>query len=704
LGLPLPYPVWCAGSPDGFAAETLRLAGANVEAVLDGRATRETADLGLRVIVPELRRLDPRISSGRAHVQARLTGSLERPDAVATATLEDVRALDRSISRFVVDLKGRDLTGALDATLRVDGDVAGKRAVGTLHLVRPADGSMLLDHLDLSVGSVSLKGGLRVSARGLAQGDVLLAAGNLDDVSPLALTRLGGSINANVVLSAENDAQAANITAEGSHLQLGAARLADLKAALAGRDLLHRPSIDGKVEAGALTVGGQTFRQVRLTADGAPDRTRFALTAAAQGFALETTGRLVPAADSNSIELTAFEARRGSKRIMLASPTTIIVAPDATRISDLALLVDGGRLLVSGQVGGTLDLSLQAARVPLSAADIVVPGLGLSGSLDGRLMLQGTTALPTGSYEITLSQLASQPLRDAGLRAVNVRAAGQLADARASVQATIDATQAGQLRIVGSVPLGTNGILDLTVGGRLDLRAMNGALSASGQRIAGTTDVDLRVRGTGLAPVAEGSMTLSGGTFEDPIQGVRLTAIEGRLVAKGTMVQLERLTAQTPPGGSLAATGRITLDPAAGLPADIHITGTRAQLATNATTTAVADLNLSLRGPLLRQPQLGGRIDLVSLDVTVPDRLPVTLRPLPADKARATPSRCGGSACCRSSASGIEPSSQVHWSGSGSDHHGAEPDLCARAWHRSGAWRRPTTDRNQRSTDCRWRL
>jgi translocation and assembly module TamB len=308
------------------------------------------------------------------------------------------------------------------------------------------------------------------------------------------------------------------------------------------------------------------------------------------------------------------------------------VAPDATRISDLALLVDGGRLLVSGQVGGTLDLSLQAARVPLSAADIVVPGLGLSGSLDGRLMLQGTTALPTGSYEITLSQLASQPLRDAGLRAVNVRAAGQLADARASVQATIDATQAGQLRIVGSVPLGTDGILDLTVGGRLDLRAMNGALSASGQRIAGTSDVDLRVRGTGLAPVAEGSMTLSGGTFEDPIQGVRLTAIEGRLVAKGTMVQLERLTAQTPPGGSLAATGRITLDPAAGLPADIHITGTRAQLATNATTTAVADLNLSLRGPLLRQPQLGGRIDLVSLDVTVPDRLPVTLRPLPATK------------------------------------------------------------------------
>jgi translocation and assembly module TamB len=134
------------------------------------------------------------------------------------------------------------------------------------------------------------------------------------------------------------------------------------------------------------------------------------------------------------------------------------------------------------------------------------------------------------------------------------------------------------------------------------------------------------------APSAEGGVTVRAGTFEDPLQGVRLTGIEGRLLARGTELMLEHLTARTPNEGSLTAKGRITLDPAAGLPGDIRITGTRARLATNGTATAVADLDLTLGGTLLRRPRIAGRVELVTLEVAVPDRLPAAIKPLPGTK------------------------------------------------------------------------
>ena len=43
----------------------------------------------------------------------------------------------------------------------------------------------------------------------------------------------------------------------------------------------------------------------------------------------------------------------------------------------------------------------------------------------------------------------------------------------------------------------------------------------------------------------------------------------------------------------------------------------------------MANLQLSLTGPLARSPTISGTIDIVSLNVTVPERLPTTLRPIP---------------------------------------------------------------------------
>jgi translocation and assembly module TamB len=145
------------------------------------------------------------------------------------------------------------------------------------------------------------------------------------------------------------------------------------------------------------------------------------------------------------------------------------------------------------------------------------------------------------------------------------------------------------------------------------------------------------VTGTLAAPRAEGAATLTGGAFTDPLQGIRLTNIEGRVTGRGDTLVVERLTAQTRNGGSLRGDGRVALEPAAGFPGSLRVSAERAELVSSPLMTAVASLNLALTGPLARTPKIAGRIDLVSVDVSVPDRLPATVQPLPEIRRVNTP-------------------------------------------------------------------
>ena len=82
----------------------------------------------------------------------------------------------------------------------------------------------------------------------------------------------------------------------------------------------------------------------------------------------------------------------------------------------------------------------------------------------------------------------------------------------------------------------------------------------------------------------------------------------------------------------MSASGRVEIDPAGGFPGSLRITGQRAQLVQTSSATAILNLDINLAGPLAHAPRVAGRIDVVSLDVTVPERLPTTLQPLPGTR------------------------------------------------------------------------
>lgn len=614
----------------GFGFSDLRLTGPNASARVDGAATPKLADLTALLTIPELSKADKR-ATGRAEIAAHVTGTLSRPDATATISMRDATLLGRAVPHLDAQVKAANLREAPDAHITLDGEIDRKPARGSLHVARPKEGGVIIDGADVAIGSVTAQGGVALDAANFAAGQFSVHAKNLDDLSALVLQKLSGSLDAEVSLAHADTRQDAAIKASAQKIEGFGVGLDRLAADLALSDIYRHPAVSGSLAADEARFGGQTVSRVRLNAKGGGDASDITLTAAARGFNFDARAKIVPA-DPVRLEIAKFEATRGRDRIALAQPATIIIRDGGADFRNLALSLGGGRLTVDGRAGSTLDLRALFRSVPLSAAEIFAPGLGLSGTLDGEAAIGGAFEAPTGPYRFKISQLAAPQTRNAGLPPIDIDASGRLEGARTTLEATLKVGQAGALRVSGSAPLAATGPLDLALKGNLDAGVANRSLSAAGRRVAGAVTVDGRINGTVQQPNASGSITLSNGSFEDAILGIRLTAIHARLIAQGDHVTIESASAATRNGGTIAAGGSIRLDPAAGFPGDIHVRGQNAQIVRSALATAELNLDLAMSGPLARDPRVGGRIDILSLDIPIPDRLPGSLQPLPGTR------------------------------------------------------------------------
>ncbi len=61
------------------------------QARANGAATQEKADIAAQIILPDLHRADARLT-GRANVDAKISGSLRRPDASLDVAVADAGA------------------------------------------------------------------------------------------------------------------------------------------------------------------------------------------------------------------------------------------------------------------------------------------------------------------------------------------------------------------------------------------------------------------------------------------------------------------------------------------------------------------------------------------------------------------------------------------------------------------------------------
>lgn len=605
---------------NALAVDNLKIDSDGISATVNGRLATDVANLTAALTLDDLARLDPRLAGG-AEAKAAFSGTIDALGVTATLRVPNGMAEGRPLRDITVDITAADITGDISGNFVLAGEIGGKPARGTAALRTQPDGTRQLSSLDLAIGSVTARGDLALGTAGLATGRLAIVAGDLADIAALTLTDMAGALNADITLSVAQGRQNADIRASAQQLRafdqsVGAA---DINGRVL--DLRGVPMLDGTATLRAVSVAGVVVETATLQATGNASGTDLTVEALAQGTNLRAGGRLEPRPDGARLRLDRLIATRPGLNATLSAPTTFTLIGNSVAIDRFALAAGGGTATVSGNVGERLDLSVDLRALPLSLLNIVAPDLNLSGTLAGTARLGGTASAPTGPFDLRITRLSRPDLASSGAGPFDIAANGTLGNGRAQLRATIAGANLQNFTVSGSVPLGA-GDLDLALRGAINLAIANPMLAATGARITGIANVDATLRGTAAAPRAGGTVRISGGRFDDSVNGVALSNIDAVLTGTDRSVTITSFRAATTNGGSITGRGNVALDPGAGYPGRIDLDLVNAALVNSDLMRLVAEGRLGIEGAFLNGPRLTGRLVLRALDINVPDRFP----------------------------------------------------------------------------------
>ncbi len=613
----------------GFGFSNLEAVGQNASARLDGDYRQGKANVSATVNIPDAKALDSRVE-GEVQLLASLTGAPDDLGAEVKATLGAGRLLDRKTTGVAFTARAVHLTGAVEAGAKLTGDVDGQPLTGSGFVARHADGGWTIDNLALSLASASLSGGLSIAPDHIVTGDVSFGAKNLDDLSPLVLVKLGGTLQAKLTASGGEGRQSVAIVAGSDRMSVGDNRLEGLEIHGAVADLWGARAASGSARLARATVAGQSVADVRLTATPGADFSDIDASGVARGLAFKARGRLFGGSPVR-LDLANLSAACFGHRIALAGPASLVF-DSGLEFRNFTLVVDSGRLSLAGRIGSSLDLRARATAVPLAALDLASPGLGLSGAAEGEATISGPSNAPAGDWRVRVTGLSALQVRSAGLPALDLAGSGRLGGGRSTVDLTVKVGAASSLRVSGSAPLSVGGALDLGIDGRLDAGLANVMLSTGGRSVSGAVTVAMRALGTPTKPEARGTITLANGAFRDEQTGFKASAVSAQLSASGDTIRIDHMTGATPNGGTIGASGEVKLDPAAGFPGTVRIVGRRARVVDNDIVAATADLAVDIAGKLSQKPTVGGRITIDAMDITIPGSFGGVAAPIPGTK------------------------------------------------------------------------
>ncbi len=622
-------------SPVQLAMHQVSLIGRGLDGNINGRIGGIGEGLRFTLSITDAADIDRRLR-GHVALSGLLSGTLDNPDLRAELRGARLTAIGKPVRDLSVQIDARQLRGVLQATLKANGSVDQRPLTGGTSVSKGEAGGWRLEQMNFRLGSANATGDVTIAGNGLATGNLSLDAPDLSHLSALLLTNMRGAVKAVAELSARDNGQDMKINAEARNIAFNDIRIGSAQANVSAHDLLNRPKIAGSAKLNQLRAAGETIGRAELDARNNGGVTAFTLRTSGGTVQLSGAGNL-QTSDPMRIDLRSFNAARRGIRIALAAPATLAIRQGIVSTKGVTLLASGGRITIAGDAGSSLGLKIGISNLPLSIAKAVDPKLNFAGRLDGRAELRGTPASPTGPYSIAIKGFANRETRQAGVPRLDINLGGQLQQRHATIKGDIRGGKQIALRVDGSVPLDSAGAIALGINGVVDAGLANASLAGTGQRVTGRLALNATLRGSAARPNVSGSASLSGGSFRDPLQGIAFTNIAGRFSGRGDQITIDSLTAQAANGGSLSINGNIGTNSAAGMPANLRITAQKAQLISNDVMTLVAGLNMTVTGPLTGSPTLGGRIDIRSLNVNVPERLPASSAPLRGAKHIAPP-------------------------------------------------------------------
>lgn len=539
-------------------------------------------------------------ATGAVHAEIALSHDNDRQNAVVKADIRNLNVEGNVIGQAGVNATLADLfnvpvvDGALQAqTIRV-----GALDINSVDATARAEGSKTVFQAatDLKIGTkIKIDGALEPKDQGL-----LLSLTTAD-------LRQGNMV-AKLAQPASLALKGSDITFNNIIMEMGDGRLS-LNGALADRF-----NLDVKFDSLPLAVANSIQPELGLGG-------------VINGQAQVTGSRSQPDVtfDLNARDVIARQTRDMGIGVLnatakgMSSQNRLKVDSRITGGNGLDTRVNGFVPLGADKSSGALDVSVELANLPLALFNGVVKEQNLGGNVTGTVKVTGALSNPAAEFNLVGRSLTAKPLAESGLAPLSLKASGRYADKIANIGSlAIYGPQNLSVTAQGRVPLAGSG-LSIDVTGQIPLALANRFMADRGAQASGTLAVTANVSGAFDNPQIRGIFSTSGAQLVDPETNIRLNNITINGSMDGQTIRLRNASAALSTGGSINADGIISINAAQNFPADLRLNFVKARYADGAMVVATIDGGLTITGPLMRDPLIAGKIEIVRAEITVPE-------------------------------------------------------------------------------------
>ena len=407
--------------------------------------------------------------------------------------------------------------------------------------------------------------------------------------------------------------EAASLKVRGSDLEIDRLTLRSGEGLLSlGGSIAEVIALDAQIDALPLSIVnafrpdlglfGALSGEAKIT--GARDAPDIAFTTAIDGL----TSTTLQAADLPPVALTAAGE---------SSEGRLNVESEITGPGDFSARIDGSVPMGDGEMA----LAGQLDRFPLALIDRLAGRRGLSGRVSGTFGVAGSYALPRIRFSVSSPSINANVLTNNGISPIAVSAEGSFADNRL-VLADGRLRNDGGMDIVasGRLPLALDG-LNFSVRGQVPLGAVGFALARAGFRGDGILDLAIRATGRLSDPQINGTAALNDATLLIPALNLRLNDLDVDADLLGERLAIRSATANNAGGGTVSASGDVTLDPVQGFPADLALALRDFRYTDGRMASARLGGDLQINGPIARDGTLSGRFGVEQLEFRIPEAL-----------------------------------------------------------------------------------
>jgi len=578
--------------------------------------------------------------AGSGKLTATAGGTLNAPTLDAQATLDRLVFGATRIDHFEAAIQAPQ---GLNGAATVKGRIVSGRLNETIdtELARDNPESYRLGRLKLAGTGGTVDGALVVAPAGPRMSGKLTAAiKDLSVWSGVAGVPLAGQVDVSLNLPANGGAGPVKATID--HFALGASphstgiTHASLIGMLSG-DLARRTGTLDLTVAGVSTNGGAlTGADAHIAAKGKTSDFRFkAFGRAHDPFSIAATGSAAQEGATNVLHLATLTAKTGKDTVSLSKPATLTIAPQAYRVTGLALSVDGGI------IEGDAALSQKVATAKVSLRDLPLHPLAflagrpfVGGTVSGILTLSGTPQRPQAHIALVTKGLDVETDGPLPRPVINLSAQADWRGDKADLEVKLASGTGEALALTGSVPFAfdlatlaprvvKNEALALAIKGGGKLENLTSIVPLGEDRVSGNFSIDVDVSGTMTAPHPNGRIAITGGHYANMSLGTELDGIDLALTTSGERFVLDHLAATDGKSGKVGASGSVDLgkSPAA---VEFNLNFNDFLVARSDDMTIDADGDLKLIGTMKAMGVSGG-LKVRHAEIYIPDRLPASV-------------------------------------------------------------------------------